>query len=196
MTFWPWPRPAIYLWDYSSGRRPSENSCTSTPFDALRFLPSRDALIVGAANSTRGEEDDRLTFQLMLCAFDVNAAREDASSHSTRARLTSSPTSSLENEPPLVAREQGGGRASDGAHPRKVLKRALFYNDGGFDVSPCGRFLVSCAELYVPGAGGEHGNTPSRRGERAAAAASITFASFHAVDAAAVVCLAVTSHTW
>jgi hypothetical protein len=142
---------AIYLWDYSSGAPPIREFVHEHPIRCLRFLPSRDALIVGAANSTRGEEDDRLTFQLMLCAFDVNAAREDASSHSTRARLTSSPTSSLENEPPLVAREQGGGRAI-GAHPRKVLKRALFYNDGGFDVSPCGRFLVSCAELYVPGA--------------------------------------------
>lgn len=141
---------AIYLWDYASGAPPIREFVHEHPIRCLRFLPSRDALIVGAANSTRGEEDDRLTFQLMLCDFDVAAALEDASGLSTRS-MTSSPTSSLENEPPLVAREQGGGRAI--AHePRKVLKRALFYNDGGFDVSPCGRFLVSCAELYVPGA--------------------------------------------
>ena len=43
----------------------------------------------------------------------------------------------------------GSGRAVS-RRPRCVLRRALFYNDGGFDVSPCGRFLCSCAELWLP----------------------------------------------
>ena len=34
--------------------------------------------------------------------------------------------------------------------PHTFVNRALLYNDGGFDVSPCGRFLCACAEYWLP----------------------------------------------
>eukprot|EP00586_Coscinodiscus_wailesii_P013466 CAMPEP_0172511490 /NCGR_PEP_ID=MMETSP1066-20121228/236873_1 /TAXON_ID=671091 /ORGANISM="Coscinodiscus wailesii, Strain CCMP2513" /LENGTH=674 /DNA_ID=CAMNT_0013290889 /DNA_START=168 /DNA_END=2189 /DNA_ORIENTATION=+ len=36
------------------------------------------------------------------------------------------------------------------ANPRTFIHRALLYNDGGFDVSPCGNFLCACAEFWLP----------------------------------------------
>lgn len=34
--------------------------------------------------------------------------------------------------------------------PHTFVSRALLYNDGGFDVSPCGKFLCACAEYWLP----------------------------------------------
>jgi len=33
---------------------------------------------------------------------------------------------------------------------RILVNRALLYNDGGFDVSPCGQYLCACAEYWLP----------------------------------------------
>eukprot|EP00629_Pelagomonadales_sp_RCC1024_P000987 CAMPEP_0119293886 /NCGR_PEP_ID=MMETSP1329-20130426/46861_1 /TAXON_ID=114041 /ORGANISM="Genus nov. species nov., Strain RCC1024" /LENGTH=290 /DNA_ID=CAMNT_0007294757 /DNA_START=38 /DNA_END=906 /DNA_ORIENTATION=+ len=71
---------SIFLWDYHAGAPPRKEFTHAHPIRCLRFLPSRDALVVGAANSTQDGEDEeaRITFQLMVCAFDAAAAREDA----------------------------------------------------------------------------------------------------------------------
>ena len=82
-----------------------------------------DAIIIGAANNGVVASDgarQRITFQLLLCDFSRAAA--------------------------LGQRPAGAAITN----PRCVLPRALFYNDGGFDVSPCGQFLCSCAELWLP----------------------------------------------
>ena len=34
------------------------------------------------------------------------------------------------------------------SRPRPIIENALLYNDGGFDISACGRFLVTCAEFH------------------------------------------------
>lgn len=36
------------------------------------------------------------------------------------------------------------------SNPRVFVSRALLYNDGGFDLSPCGNFLVCCADIWLP----------------------------------------------
>ena len=67
---------SIYLWHYATGAAPRREFTHPHPIRCLRFLPSRDAIIVGAANNGANEGDaPRITFQLMLCDFDVEAAR-------------------------------------------------------------------------------------------------------------------------
>ena len=155
---------SIYLWHYADGSPPRREFTHAHPIRCLRFLPSSDAIIVGAANNGAEEGDaPRITFQLMLCAFDATAARYDAGADAgspTSVRSTASPRGGGggggdpmdeedgAREPPLLVPVAGGERAISRT-PRCVLRRALFYNDGGFDVSPCGRFLCSCAELWL-----------------------------------------------
>ena len=49
------------------------------------------------------------------------------------------------------------------SRPRPLIENALLYNDGGFDISVCGRVLVTCAEFHPqdlvlgPGGGGRYG---------------------------------------
>lgn len=62
---------SIYLWHYATGAAPRREFTHPHPIRCLRFLPSRDAIIVGAANNGANEGDaPRITFQLMLCDFD------------------------------------------------------------------------------------------------------------------------------
>ncbi|KAJ8603708.1 hypothetical protein CTAYLR_000191 [Chrysophaeum taylorii] len=157
----------IYLWQYATGAPPQREFSHPHPIRCLRFLPSAaGAIIVGAANGLpvdarmqhrdadptlqpADQQRQRATFQLMVCDFDLEAAR--------RGALVGTPTSPARppraaprnDDPPVLAPVVGAGRAIS-TEPRCVLRHALFYNDGGFDVAPCGTFLCSCAELWLP----------------------------------------------
>ena len=88
----------------------------------------------------------------MMCELDIEVARDGARDVAALSTLT--------NPQIPVA---GTGRAIT-KEPRSVLKHALFYNDGGFDLSPCGSFLCSCADLWVPDDAatvGDHGDVSS-----------------------------------
>ncbi|CAM9507890.1 unnamed protein product, partial [Phaeothamnion confervicola] len=75
----------------------------------------------GGAGGGSGRERRDMLFSLLLCDFDLAKA----------ADMTAASTCPC---------------AAAITNPRRVLSRALLYNDGGFDVSACGRFVVACAE--------------------------------------------------
>uniref|UniRef100_A0A7S3JR96 F-box domain-containing protein n=1 Tax=Aureoumbra lagunensis TaxID=44058 RepID=A0A7S3JR96_9STRA len=151
---------SIYIWHYGSGAPPLLEFHHPHPIRCLRFLPN-GSLVVGAANSVpttvlatgplivgqqggqqppigithQRSQHQRATFQLVLCQVDAQIARDAARD----AILARGP-----GRRPLT----GTGKVI--IRPRCILRQALFYNDGGFDVSPCGTFLCSCAELWLP----------------------------------------------
>lgn len=157
----------IYLWQYASGAAPQREFGHPHPIRCLRFLPESNAIVVGASNGVPSETrhgegqgagamDDpqppvrqRATFKLMLCDLDLEAARIGVrqqlgpadSADEARRRLSSA-------DSPVLVPVAGTGLAIS-KEPRCVLRHALFYNDGGFDISPCGKFLCSCAELWL-----------------------------------------------
>lgn len=154
---------SIYLWHYALGCAPQREFSHPHPVRCLRFL-SGDRLVVGAANGAPVTDENgapvadearrpRATFQLMVCDVDVEAARQLVT-----ARRRFDATEGLRDhrrrrktyiDPPLLPPVAGTGRAII-REPRCVLRHALFYNDGGFDVAPDGSFICSCAELWVP----------------------------------------------
>lgn len=92
----------------------------------VHFPPEGNTIIVGDANPTREGGADTMLFSLNLWDFDLNAL-----SHRR-----------------ISLRE--GGRLEALRNRRPFVNRALLYNDGGFDVSPCGKFLCACAQYWLP----------------------------------------------
>ena len=104
--------------------------------EALRcvhFTPDGASIIIGGVNPPQANGNDEssresqqtTTFSLKLWDFHV----EKVLPHNGLATLDM---------------ERGTLNA------RMFVSRALLYNDGGFDVSPCGRYLVCCADIWLP----------------------------------------------
>jgi len=98
--------------------------------EALRcvnFTPDGKSFIIGGVNPQLPEDEPLgATFSLRLWDFNVADALPSSSNNGH-----------LDME-----------RAS--SNPRVFVSRALLYNDGGFDLSPCGKFLVCCADIWLP----------------------------------------------
>lgn len=92
----------------------------------VHFPPGGDSIIVGGVNTPADGTAGGMSFSLKLWDFDLTAV--------SRRRMTN--------------RDRGRGEAL--RNPVTFVDRALLYNDGGFDVSPCGRFLCACAEYWLP----------------------------------------------
>lgn len=139
----------LYLWQYASGAAPQREFSHPLAIRCIRFLPQCNAIVVGAANDPNADADrpprQRTTFALMLCDFDLDAARAGAD----RQPKASGLADDASGMPPLLAPIVGTGRAIS-SPPRRILEHALFYNDGGLDISPCGTFLCSCADFWLP----------------------------------------------
>lgn len=136
-----------------------------TPTDGQLFGGTASAI----ANHDASQRRHRTTFQLIICDFDLEEARRSSSSRSASrstvalsddydvldpiareaARLRASRRGNDHHDPPVILPVPGNGLAISN-EPRCVLRHALFYNDGGFDISPCGTYLCSCAELWFP----------------------------------------------
>mmetsp|Transcript_12466 Transcript_12466/g.17938 ORF Transcript_12466/g.17938 Transcript_12466/m.17938 type:complete len:726 (+) Transcript_12466:168-2345(+) len=140
---------SVHLWDYTqigasssdrtnnnnnNNRSNSNNYQSAVEWkhpEALRcvtFTPDGTSIIIGGVNKVlTGEEPQQgMTFALKLWDFSVSQALP-------------SPTNSG-----LLDMQ----RAT--TNPRMFVSRALLYNDGGFDISPCGQFLVCCADIWLP----------------------------------------------
>ncbi|DBA02410.1 TPA: hypothetical protein N0F65_007229 [Lagenidium giganteum] len=115
----------VYTWDY-------QHSCPRIAmfsYQTLRsvtFLPDPTKIMVGEANERyvrpQGQNSPSdLTVTLTLWDFD--------------------PSWALSAEPLLIKKAMHNSRV--------VLSHALIYNDGGFDVSKCGRYLAICADFSL-----------------------------------------------
>jgi len=131
----------LVLWDYERNVTPhsvtnnrnnytKNNSMYSyieikneTALRCVHFPPDGTTLIIGGVDSDGGVPATTI-FSLRLYDFDIHQAFK------TR-HVKISEQSVLSNCCLLV-------------------HRALLYNDGGFDVSPCGKFLCACAEYWLP----------------------------------------------
>ncbi|CAM9203133.1 unnamed protein product, partial [Choristocarpus tenellus] len=123
---------SVYLWDYHNKTSPRVEWTHQHTLRCVCFTPDGSGVIIGAANNSPtarlstdvgdrtggGGSPREVTFRLILWDFNL--------------RVT------LDRPPELHAL----------SNPRVVLHRTLLYNDGGFDVSSCGRFLCACAELW------------------------------------------------
>ena len=122
----------LILWDYVNRDSPNHQFVHEHALRCVCFLPQGDKIIVGGLVKKQ-HVLDRGTFALFLWDFNYN-------SYKATRRLTA-----------------GSDEASNGlltrsilTNCRKFLSRALLYNDGGFDISPCGRYLVACSEWWLP----------------------------------------------
>ena len=108
----------------------------------VHFPPGGDTIIVGATNSSRQQSGDA-SYSLRLWDFDLEVALN--------------PHKFLGREGELIPTEKGV-RDHNGRPVRRdaltnfrtFIPRALLYNDGGFDVSPDGKKLCGCAEIFLP----------------------------------------------
>jgi len=165
----------LHLWNYDAGSQDETNatrsSHTNDATDTTRrrrgrrtemryehnlrcvhFPPSGTTIIVGGANpplppapapdgaGTRGGD---ASYSLKLFDFDLEAALNPhlyLGEQQQRLNLTDA---TVVDRLPFFRRETL-------SNPRTFLHRALLYNDGGFDVSPDGKMLCGCAEIFLP----------------------------------------------
>ncbi len=166
---------SLWLWPYEVCPQPYHEWRSNRLLRCVCFPPPDGRhILIGLGNDSRPPEAGMLqqpplpppqaapgpkTFHLFAWDFDVHKALV--------ARQERPPSA-----PPRDRRAQGnngGGSkvqyyASPMSRPRPLLERALLYNDGGLDISACGRFLVTCAEFH------EHDFVASSGGRSAAAA--------------------------
>ncbi|CAM9141943.1 unnamed protein product, partial [Discosporangium mesarthrocarpum] len=116
---------SVYLWDYHNRGLPHKEWSHEHTLRCVRFAPDGLSLIVGAANNSTVKRNNQqqampvdVTFKLLLWDFRLDRALSQPLDEHVLSK------------------------------PRVILDRALLYNDGGFDISSCGRFLCACAELW------------------------------------------------
>jgi len=128
---------AMYLWDYMNRDSPHAEWAHEHTLRCVCFLPSGNKIIVGGLirrqNSGGHPNDNRDTFGLKLWDFDFDAA----------CSMIEGPGSLDVTEGEAIAQRVM-------TNSRRFLNHALLYNDGGFDVSPCGKHLIACSELLIP----------------------------------------------
>ena len=118
---------ALYLWDYVNKDSPHAEWAFEHALRCVCFLPRGDKIIVGGLVK-RQHSRDRDTFGLKLWDFNYDMAMKVGDSGTDNEFIAKSVLTNC----------------------RKFLNRALLYNDGGFDVSSCGRYLVACSEWWLP----------------------------------------------
>ncbi|KAL7579106.1 hypothetical protein ACA910_019137 [Epithemia clementina (nom. ined.)] len=114
----------------------------------VHFPPDGKTLIIGGVNATTDDPRRRTrpgvgggstSFYLRLWDFHLDVALSP-----TR------PAPTLIGSGLLQSLHQQQTRPKPITNPRVFVPRALLYNDGGFDVSPDGKFLCACVEYWLP----------------------------------------------
>ncbi|KAF1790863.1 WD40-repeat-containing domain [Phytophthora cactorum] len=113
----------VYTWDYQH-TSPRIAMFSYQTLRSVTFLPDPSKIMVGEANERyvrpQGQAPPSdLTVTLTMWDFD--------------------PSWALSPEPLLTKKAMNNSRV--------ILSHALIYNDGGFDISRCGRYLAICADF-------------------------------------------------
>ncbi|TFJ84124.1 hypothetical protein NSK_004597 [Nannochloropsis salina CCMP1776] len=166
---------SIWLWPYQTCARPYNEWQTERLLRCVCFPPPQGRhILVGLSNDTRtaptmmqrrsvdnesGGERDRgagpthagspKTFHLFCWDFDAEKAMVPRARRTPMAPMRGRSSRGGEevgegSAPPVVMRHL---YSSPLGRPRPLLEKAVLYNDGGMDVSACGRFLVTCAQF-------------------------------------------------
>uniref|UniRef100_A0A7S2P0E3 Anaphase-promoting complex subunit 4 WD40 domain-containing protein n=1 Tax=Leptocylindrus danicus TaxID=163516 RepID=A0A7S2P0E3_9STRA len=120
----------LYIWNYEKRDSPHPEFMHDHSLRCVSFTPGGDRIIVGGFVK-RAHSRDKDTHSLRLWDFDYEAAVNQSSPSDNENLNNSTENQMLSN-------------------CRIFLHRALLYNDGGFDVSPCGKFLIACSEWWLP----------------------------------------------
>ncbi|KAG2765149.1 hypothetical protein PC129_g6005 [Phytophthora cactorum] len=115
----------VYTWDYQH-TSPRIAMFSYQTLRSVTFLPDPSKIMVGEANERyvrpQGQAPPSdLTVTLTMWDFD--------------------PSWALSPEPLLTKKAMNNSRV--------ILSHALIYNDGGFDISRCGRYLAICADFSL-----------------------------------------------
>lgn len=151
--------------------QPIDRSSLLTEFDqrhmlrCVHFPPGGRSIIIGGVNTINEDPRRRnrggiggggLSFYLRMWDFDPDVALQGSGALSVMAGIAI-PKRAIGN---VSIRNQVMGSNLEVRQlnllllftfqPRLFVPRALLYNDGGFDVSPDGKTLCACAELWLP----------------------------------------------
>ncbi|GMF16827.1 unnamed protein product [Phytophthora fragariaefolia] len=99
---------------------------------SVTFLPDPSKIMVGEAN------------ERYVVRYDVGSPQGQAPPSDLTVTLTMwdfDPSWALSPEPLLTKKAMNNSRV--------ILSHALIYNDGGFDISRCGRYLAICADFSL-----------------------------------------------
>jgi len=122
---------SLFLWDYETSAQSVEILSHSQALRCVCFLPCGTKVLIGATNPQRETPPVNI-----LNAILASTRREN----SYELQLWNFNPQALE----------GTSASPCLSQVCRVVERALLYNDGGIDISRCGRYLYVCAEFWVP----------------------------------------------